>query len=242
MTNNSKEVLSALYLQRNFEKASVLSRFFKTGVGEYGYGDMFWGIAVPQIREVVQTFYKNIALIEIEKLLKHQVHEVRLCAVLLLVKQFAKANEQVQQKIFNIYINNIKYINNWDLVDLSAPNIVGQYLLNKDKSLLYVFAKSESLWERRIAIIATFTFIRRNDFKDTLAICEILIQDKQDLIHKACGWMLREIYKRHSQTIINFLNTWQKVMPRVALRYAIEKMPEAERQAYLLTSKNKHAN
>lgn len=233
------KVLIELAKQQDKAKSLQLARFFKTGKGEYGYGDVFWGITVPKIRRVVQRFYNDIELNEIVELLNNPVHEVRLTAVLLLVKKYQKGNTKECKQIFNIYLDNTKYINNWDLVDLSAPNIIGQHLLDKDRDILYKLAVSKSIWERRIAILATFTFIRRLDFIDCIKICEILLHDKQDLIHKACGWMLRETYKRSPKTTEVFLKKHYAEMPRVELRYAIEKMPETTRQYYLNLGKDK---
>ena len=213
--------------------------FFKTGEGEYGFGDKFLGIRVPVIRDAVKKF-KNTPLSAAKKLLKSEYHEVRLFALLLLVFRFndklktdlqKKQNEQ--EEIYHIYLSNTQYINNWDLVDSSAHYIAGAYLENKDKSILYDFSKSDLLWERRIAIMSTFYYIKRNSFTDALRISELLIGDKEDLIHKAVGWMLREIGKRDIDTEITFLKAHYKRMPRTILRYTIEKFPKEERMKYL---------
>ncbi len=216
----------------NKDHAKTLQRFFKTGPGEYGEGDIFIGLKVPIIRSIVKTNL-DLTLKEIQELIRSPIHEERLSALLILVKKFEKADENEKEKIFNFYLKNIKYINNWDLVDLSAPNIIGNYLLNRDKKLLYNLAKSENLWEKRIAILSTFSFIKNNKFDDSLRISDKLLNDKHDLIHKGVGWMLREIGKRDLITEEEFLKDRYKNMPRTMLRYAIEKFPENKRQAYL---------
>ena len=219
----------------NPKQARVLQRFFKTKPGEYGEGDIFFGIKVPIQRQVVKKYYKDLPISEIPKLLRTKVHEYRLTALLIMVAKFNAKNitKSDRKKIYNLYLKNTKYINNWDLVDLSAPNIVGVYLSDKPRTILYKLAKSRSLWERRIAILATFTFIRDNDFKDTLKIARILLRDKHDLIHKAVGWMLREIGKRDLSQEENFLQAHYQVMPRVTLRYAIERFKETKRRHYM---------
>jgi len=207
-------------------------RFFKTGKGEYGEGDKFLGIRVPILREQAKK-YQGIALKEIQRLLKSAFHEERLCAVLLLVRKFTKGNEEEKTVIYKLYLDNTKYINNWDLVDSSAYHIVGAYIENKDKQPLYKLSKSDRLWERRIAIMSTFHFIRKNQFDETLDLSKQLINDDEDLIHKAVGWMLREIGKRDLAVERAFLRAHYKKMPRTMLRYAIEKFPERERKKYL---------
>jgi 3-methyladenine DNA glycosylase AlkD len=207
-------------------------RFFKTGKGQYGEGDRFLGIRVPVLREQAKA-YKDTPLGEAQRLLKSVYHEERLCALLLLVKKFSQGNTEDQKAIYGLYLRNTKYINNWDLVDLSAYLIVGVYLMDKDRRPLHDLARSKSLWERRIAIIATFYFIKHNQFGDSLAIAELLLADKEDLIHKAVGWMLREVGKRDSDVEKKFLKAHYQRMPRTMLRYAIEKFPEAERLKYL---------
>lgn len=218
----------------NKDKAKILQRFFKTGLGQYGEGDIFIGVVVPDQRKVVKEFY-NISLLDTEKLLRDKIHEHRLVALLILVKKYEIAKDETsREKIFKLYIKNKKYINSWDLVDLSAPNIVGAYLLNKNRKILYDFAKSNHLWTKRIAMLSCFTFIRNNESRDALKISEILLQDKHDLIHKAVGWMLREIGKRVGEDIEEeFLKKYYKKMPRTMLRYAIEKFSEKKRRYYL---------
>lgn len=215
----------------NPEKAKLLSGFFKTGIGEYGEGDEFLGIMVPIQRQLVKK-YKHLELIEIEQLLKSKYHEERLIALLLLVHQYEKFPEK-REEIYKFYLSNTRYINNWDLVDLTAPRIVGMHLLNKDKSILYKLVNSDNLWERRIAVLATFWFIREKQFEDSLKLSELLLKDKHDLMHKAVGWMLREIGKRDVKVLEAFLKKHYKIMPRTMLRYSIEKFPEEKRKAYL---------
>ena len=221
-----------LKTKANLKKAKILQRFFKTGSGEYGEGDVFLGIVIPEVRKLVKK-YSNLKIKEIIKLLHSKIHEERLIALLIMVKKFQ--TEENKEKIYNLYLKNTKYINNWDLVDLSADKIVGDYLLNKPKSILYKLARSKSIWERRISIIATFNFIKENKFKETLKIAKILLNDEHDLIHKAVGWMLREIGKRDLKIEESFLRKYCKKMPRTMLRYAIEKFPEKKRKQYLLT-------
>ncbi len=213
-------------------QAKVLRRFFKTGKGEYGEGDIFLGVKVPDQRKIADKFQK-LSLRDLEKLLNSKIHEYRMTALLILIKQYEKADEQKRKKIFDFYLKNTKNINNWDLVDLSAPKIVGDYLLNKPRIVLYKLAKSENLWERRIAIISSFTFIRNNEFEDTLKISKILLEDQHDLIHKAVGWMLREVGKRDQKIEEEFLEKYYLKMPRVMLRYAIERFEERKRKLYL---------
>jgi len=220
---------SDLKKSSNKNKAKVLQRFFKTGKGEYGEGDIFIGVTVPNIRNTAKKYY-NIDFNNIKELLSSKIHEERLCAVLILVENF-KNNDK---EIFDFYINNLKFVNNWDLVDLSADKIMGRYLFDKPKDLLFKLARSNNLWERRISIISTFYFIKNNDFKDTLKISELLLNDKQDLIHKAVGWMLREIGKRDLKIEEEFLRIHYKKMPRTMLRYSIEKFDEKKRKDYLL--------
>lgn len=217
---------------RDPKKAEILSRFFKTGKGEYGQGDIFLGIPVPKQRQVAKK-YIDLSLEELQKLLSSKIHEYRLTSLFILVDKYKKADKALKNKIFNFYLKNAKNINNWDLVDLSAPNIIGDFLLNKDKLILYKLAKSKSLWEKRIAILATYAFIKKNQFEDTLKISEILLGDDHDLIHKAVGWMLREVGKRDQKTEEIFLKRHCQNIPRTMLRYAIEKFPEEKRRFYL---------
>lgn len=226
------KIKSELKKLANPKQAKILMQFFKIGKGEYGEGDIFLGIKVPVQRQVVKK-YQDLPLKDVQQLLNSKIHEHRLVGVLILVRQFMKGDEKQRGVIYKIYLKNTRRINNWDLVDLSAPNIVGTYLLDKPRKILYQLAKSKNLWERRIGIMATFIFIRNNDFKDTLAISKILLNDPHDLIHKAVGWMLRELGKRDQVIEEKFLKEHFQKMPRTMLRYAIEKFPEKKRQGYL---------
>ena len=226
------EIRKEISKQKNPTQAVNLQRFFKTGKGQYGEGDIFYGIKVPEQRMIAKQF-KNLALDDLKTLILSKVHEERLIAAFILVDQFKSGDEKKKKIIFNFYIKNRKGINNWDLVDLSAPKIVGAYLIDKEKDLLYKFAHSKDLWEKRISIISTQAFIREHFFEDTLKISEILLNDKHDLIHKAVGWMLREVGNRDMETEEEFLRRHYKKMPRTMLRYAIEKFPEQKRVAYL---------
>ena len=209
-----------------------MQRFFKTGEGEYGFGDVFIGLTVPQSRNIAIKF-KDLEFADIIELLKSKIHEERLIVLLILVHKFQKEPLE-QRRIYDFYIKNIKYVNNWDLVDLSSDKIVGGYLIDKPKEILLKFANSENIWEKRIAMISTYNFIKNNKFKDSLKIAEILVNDKNDLIQKAVGWMLREIGNRDREQELKFLKKYYKKMGRTALRYALEKFPESLRKKYLL--------
>lgn len=213
-------------------QATKLQGYFKTGKGQYGEGDTFLGIKVPILRRVSKGF-TNLKLKEVEKLLHSKIHEHRLVALFILTNKFYSGDRDQKKEIFNLYIKNAKFVNNWDLVDLSAPKISGPYLLDKDRKILYKLAKSKNLWEKRIAIMSTCTFIINNDFMDTFNISEILLNDKHDLIHKAVGWMLREIGNKDIKEEEKFLDKYALRMPRTMLRYAIEKFPEKKRLYYL---------
>jgi 3-methyladenine DNA glycosylase AlkD len=227
-----KKLLSEMEHQANPEKAKNLSRFFKTGKGEYGEGDKFLGIIVPVQRENAKN-YIDLKLKDIQQLLDGKYHEHRLTGLIILTLKFKKADEKTKKIIFDFYLKNTKYINNWDLVDLTAPNIVGIYLLNKDPKIIYKLAKSKNLWERRIAVLSTFAFLKENQLSPTLKVGSILIEDKNDLIQKAVGWMLRELGKRNLKTEEEFLIKYIKKMGRTCLRYAIEKFSEDKRKYYL---------
>ncbi|MBI4980108.1 DNA alkylation repair protein [Candidatus Woesearchaeota archaeon] len=217
------------------EKAELYAKFFKTGKGEYGEGDKFLGIVVPEQREAAKK-YSKLSLSELQQLLSSNIHEYRLTALFILINKYQKATETEKKELFDFYLKNTKNINNWDLVDSSAPYIVGDYLLDKGdtkKSILYQLAKSVNLWERRIAILSTQAFIRKEQFDDTLKIAEILLNDNHDLIHKAVGWMLREIGNRNQEVEEEFLKKHYTTMPRTMLRYAIEKFEENKRKPYL---------
>jgi len=225
-------LISSLKALANDEDARQGQRFFKTGPGEYGEGDLFLGIRMPAQRKQAQLF-KDMTLSEIRQCLKSPFHEVRMTSLLILVLQFKRADSDHRTRIFKLYCASTRYINNWDLVDVTAPHIVGQYLLDQERALLYKFAESNDLWKKRIAIISTFSFIRQNQFKDTLAISQLLMKDSHDLIHKAVGWMLREVGNRDRRAEETFLKEHYANMPRTMLRYAIEKFPENRRQQYL---------
>jgi len=277
----SSTVISALRSYASTDKAKNLSRFFKTGKGQYGEGDKFMGIVVPDVRKVAKEYYKQVTLSTIEKLVKLPYHEVRLCALIMLVYQYQRAqspsaslrvNSEPRTEICNFYLSHTEYINNWDLVDLTAPNIVGDYLLqnsnvkaqmtNKIPSskfktasfksssttrlsalgtrhsdldpILVKLSRSQSLWERRIAILSTFAFIRAGRHLEAFTIAELLLHDNHDLIHKAVGWMLREVGKRIGKDPLReFLDKYASTMPRTALRYAIEHLSEQERKHYM---------
>lgn len=216
------------------KKAAFLSHYFKTGKGQYGEGDQFWGVTMPEIRATV-TKYSTLSIKEWEQLLHSPFHEFRMAALIGLMKRFQKSkkDEEIQQAIFEIYLNNFDNINNWDLVDVSCRDIVGAYLFDKDRSILYQLAQRPHLWTQRVAIISTSYFIARNQFSDTIRLSEMLLTHKHDLIHKAVGWMLREIGKRDELVLEEFLDTHIKQMPRTALRYAIERFPESKRKYYL---------
>jgi 3-methyladenine DNA glycosylase AlkD len=221
-------------------KAHDLQRFFKTGPGEYGEGDVFIGVVVPDTRKVARA-YSDLPFAELEKLLESDIHESRLCALIILTLQFKSTKDsKAQKKIFDFYVQQLKrgHINNWDLVDVSAP-IIGAYLIETPNPypLLIKLAKSKSLWQRRVAIIFTFAFIRAGELDATIEIAALLLKDEHDLIHKAVGWMLREAGKRDGLVLRRFLSDYSKEMPRTALRYAIEKMPERERKKWLLSSR-----
>ncbi|MBS3149674.1 DNA alkylation repair protein [Candidatus Woesearchaeota archaeon] len=229
MLNKIKEDLQKL---ENPEKAKILSRFFKTGKGEYAEGDIFLGIIVPEQRKLSKK-YIDLTLNDLEKLLESKVHEYRLTALFILVHKYEKANKITKKKIFDFYLSNTKYINNWDLIDLSSHKILGDFLYEKNKDILYKLAKSSSLWERRISIISTYYFIRKNNFEDTLNISKLLLNDKEDLIQKAVGWMLREVGKRNLEKEEEFLRKYYKKMPRTMLRYAIERFKEEKKGYYM---------
>lgn len=226
----------------NSKKAKILARFFKTGVGQYAQGDKFIGSTVPQTRTIAKK-YSHLNLVDLAKLLKSPIHEERLCALLILVDQFERGEEKTKERIYKFYLVNTMYVNNWDLVDLSSDKIVGAYLEDKRKDILLKLAKSKNLWEKRVAIVATFHFIKNSEPKYTLRIAKILMGDSHDLIQKSVGWMLREVGKRVDRKIlIDFLNKYAHQMPRTTLRYAIEHFPENKRQKYLKMSLNKRPN
>ena len=228
----AKEVINALKTLATEERRKVNEWFFKTGKGEYGYGDIFLGVTAPEIRRIAKKFSQEISLQELTELIRSPIHEVRLCALIILVNKYKKENSD---KIYQYYMDHLTAINNWDLVDSSAPYIVGDYLYkHPEKSKILIdFSHSENLWVRRISIVSTLTFIKNNEFNTTLEIAKLLLNDNHDLIHKALGWMLREIYKRDERIIKRFLRQNYAQIPRTTLRYAIERMDKEERLLYL---------
>jgi len=228
----AQEIKKKLESLGSREQAEVSRWFFKTGPGEYGAGDVFIGIKVPVLRKLAKAF-ADLPLKEAATLLNSEIHEARLLALLILVRMFERGDDSIRQQIYTLYLRSTSSVNNWDLVDSSAPYIIGPYLAGRSRAPLYRLAQSKSLWERRIAIMATFHFIKNSEFSETLKIAQMLLSDREDLIHKSVGWMLREIGKRHMQTEENFLKKCYQKMPRTMLRYAIEKFPEPKRQAFL---------
>lgn len=214
------------------QRAKTSQRFFKTGPGQYGEGDQFIGVPVPTLRSLAKQ-YKNLPLPEIRSLLNSPIHEHRHIALMILVLQVAKCAPEHRRAVYDFYLQNKHAINNWDLVDCSAPYIVGGYLIDRSRAPLTQLAQSASLWDRRIAILATQHFIRHDDFDDTLELCERLLHDPEDLIHKATGWMLREAGKRSESVLLGFLDQHAPSMPRTMLRYAIEKLSPQQRQHYM---------
>jgi len=231
-----EELLSEFNALSNPERAKSSAWFFKTGPGQYGEGDQFVGISVPQQRALAKKYWQ-LAPSDIKKLLHSKVHEHRLTALFILVLQYQKTkDDKEKERIVNFYLDNKSQVNNWDLVDSSASYILGDYLLTRPRDELYKLAKSDSLWDRRIAIIATAAFIKKEQFDDTLAIAQFLLKDSHDLIHKAVGWMLREVGQKDVDVLKKFLDKNKDLMPRTMLRYAIEKFSEVERKSYLSKS------
>jgi 3-methyladenine DNA glycosylase AlkD len=209
------------------------SAFFKTGAGHYAEHDQFIGVKVPTLRVIARN-YKDLPLPEIQVLLDSPINEERLLALFIVVAQYQKANDNLKNELYQFYLSNLKQVNNWNLVDASAHLIMGAHLLKRDRAILFLLAQSESMWERRIAMVSTWYFIRHNDLEDTFKLAEILLQDTHDLIHKAVGWMLREAGKKDQSTLMEFLEKHAHEMPRTMLRYSIEKFPEEQRKLYLL--------
>jgi len=234
--NKAGDVVKELEYLKNSEKIKVFKKFFKTNKGEYGYGDMFWGLSVPQVREISKRYFRDISFDEIKVLINHRIHEVRLTGYLILTYQYEKSDNERRKDIFDFYLNNLSGCNNWDLVDLSCYKIVGEYVLrNKEKrKILYKLSKSKNLWQQRISIVSTYPMIKRKEFEDTLNISKLLLFHKHDLIHKAVGWMLREVGKQDMNVLREFLNENINTIPRTTLRYSIERMNESERKGYLL--------
>ena len=224
------EIKKELDSKANKEKSLIYARFFKTNKGQYGEGDIFIGLTVPEQRNLAKK-YIDLNFKDLEQLLSNKIHEYRLTGLLILVYKYQKKNNK--KEIFDFYLKNIHASNNWDLVDCISDKIIGKYLIDKDKKLLYDFANSNNLWKKRISIVSTFEFLKNNKFEDTLNISEILLKDSHDLIHKAVGWMLREVGKRNQDLLESFLKKHSKEMPRTMLRYAIEKFDEEKRQYYM---------
>jgi 3-methyladenine DNA glycosylase AlkD len=238
MSNQTKKIIKQLQNLGDAKIAAHSQRFFKTGKGQYGEGDLFLGIRVPVIRKCVRQ-YRAISLEDTLELLRSPFHEARLLALLILVAKYCskKSSPAEQEAIYRAYLENTEFINNWDLVDSSAERIVGAHLFAQDREPIYGLVNSNSLWERRIGVMATFHFIKNGDFKDTLAIAQLLLDDQEDLIHKASGWMLREVGNRDRKVEEGFLVAHYKKMPRTMLRYAIEKFPQSQREAFLRGTK-----
>jgi 3-methyladenine DNA glycosylase AlkD len=232
--SSAKSLIDELAALADAEQAAFLQRFFKTDKGQYAEGDVFLGIRVPRMRTVIKA-YKDLPLREIEILLYSEFHEVRMAGFLLLVEQFKKTKDADERReIYEFYLKHARQANNWDLVDLSCRDIVGEYLVDKkDRSMLYKLAGSSNLWEQRISVVSTWTFIKYLEFEDTLKISEMLLTHKHDLIHKAVGWMLREVGKKDKATLIAFLEKYSAKMSRTTLRYAIEHFAPNERHKYM---------
>lgn len=235
------EILEEIKSLANQEQAKHLQRFFKTGEGQYGEGDIFLGIKVPQVRAIAKKYYEKISLDEIDKLLNSKMHEVRLLALLLMVLKYEKNLERTE--IFELYLNNVQNINNWDLVDLSAPKIIGCYVFeNNNGEIFYTLANSEHLWSERISIVSQYYFLKRGEFSHLLSLSEKFLTHNHDLMHKAVGWMLREMGKIDSKPLYDFLDKHHKIMPRTMLRYSIEKLPQEERLHYMQKDSCKSRN
>lgn len=228
MEKITKMITSELQALSDDEKREIFPRFFKAGKGEYGEGDRFLGVTVPNIRAIAKQ-YKNISLNEIRELMQSEWHEVRLCALLIMVEKSKKKDEALRQQLFDLYLSQTDRINNWDLVDLSCRFIVGEYLLDKSRDILYQLAQSPLLWDNRIAIVSTYAFIRKGQLEDTYALSDLMMHHPHDLMHKAIGWMLREAGKRDANRLYNYVMNHRADMPRTMLRYAIEKFSPAER-------------
>lgn len=223
-------VKSYLLSLSSLERKKTSERFFKMGRGEYAENDVFIGVKTPDIRKIAKE-YKNLTFEALKILISSKIHEERALALLIMIEQY----DNNPDEIYHFYLDNMIHINNWDLVDISAHYIVGRYLMDKDRAILHKLAKSQNLWERRIAIVSTWWFIRQNDFSETICLAEFLLSDKHDLIHKAIGWMLREVGKKDLAVLLKFLDQHHKIMPRTSLRYAIEKLDIIKRKHYLKT-------
>ena len=228
MKQITKTITSELQALSNAEKREIFPRFFKAGKGEYGEGDRFLGVTVPNVRAIAKQ-HKDIALAEIQELIQSEWHEVRLCALLIMVEKSKKKDEALRQQLFDLYLSQTDRINNWDLVDLSCRFIIGEYLLDKSRDILYHLAQSPLLWDNRIAIVSTYAFIRKGQLEDTYALSDLMMHHPHDLMHKAIGWMLREAGKRDSERLYDYVMSHRADMPRTMLRYAIEKFSPKER-------------
>ena len=228
MKQITKTITSELQALSNAEKREIFPRFFKAGKGEYGEGDRFLGVTVPNIRAIAKL-HKDVSIEEIRKLIQSEWHEVRLCALIIMVEKSKKKDEALRKELFNLYLSQTKRINNWDLVDLSCRFIIGEYLLDKSRDILYHLAQSPLLWDNRIAIVSTYAFIRKGQLEDTYALSDLMMQHPHDLMHKAIGWMLREAGKRNPERLYDYVMRHRADMPRTMLRYAIEKFSPKER-------------
>ena len=234
MSGLTEQIIEALKDKAIPEKALFFPRFFKTGPGEYGEGDLFWGVTVPDQRQIAKQFFKEISLEELTRLIQHPVHEVRLTGLLALVYRYEKTRSESEQKEqVNFYLSQLDFVNNWDLVDSSCYQILGHFYWKREKALFYELADSGHLWRQRVAMISSFYWIKKGEFADALALAEKLKDHPHDLMHKAVGWMLREVGKRDLEIEMEFLKKHYQTMPRTALRYAIEKFPEDVRQDFL---------
>ena len=228
MKNITKAITSDLQALSDAEKREIFPKFFKAGKGEYGEGDRFIGVTVPNIRAIAKL-HKDISIEEIRELIQSEWHEVRLCALIIMVEKSKKKDESLRKELFNLYLSQTERINNWDLVDLSCRFIVGEYLLDKSRDILYQLAQSSLLWDNRIAIVSTYTFIRKGQLDDTYALSDLMMHHPHDLMHKAIGWMLREAGKRDANRLYNYVMSHRADIPRTMLRYAIEKFSPKER-------------
>jgi 3-methyladenine DNA glycosylase AlkD len=232
MAMTARHILDELQSVADGVRAQHLQRFFKTGPGQYGEGDVFLGIVVPVTRHIAGA-NRETPLEELDILIKNKYHEARLCALLIVTERCRTTTGKERDELYGFYLKHTDYVNSWDLVDLSCPTVVGEYLIDKERTGLYKMTEKSHLWEQRIAIVSTLAFIRRHDFDDTFALSKQLIHHPHDLIHKATGWMLREVGKRNREALSTFLETHATRLPRTALRYAIEHYPENERQYFL---------
>ncbi len=228
MKQLTKTITNRLQALSDAEKREIFPKFFKAGKGEYGEGDRFLGVTVPNIRAIAKL-HKDISIEEIRELLQSEWHEVRLCALIIMVEKSKKKDEALRKELFNLYLSQTKRINNWDLVDLSCRFIIGEYLLDKSRDILYQLAQSSLLWDNRIAIVSTYAFIRKGQLEDTYALSDLMMQHPHDLMHKAIGWMLREAGKRNPERLYDYVMSHRADMPRTMLRYAIEKFSPKER-------------